>query len=136
MCVDCFESDCGAAAGDVYAWGENENGMLGLGHTTNASTPQLVTALVGKGIVRVVGGHYASAALTGAFSLSLVGSRLGPAEGVLYMWGRNYEGMLGLGDREIRLTPTVVPSLSGRRVVDMVSSAGHTVAVTGACGCV
>ena len=134
MCVDCFESDCGAAAGDVYAWGKNDHGTLGLGHTTDASTPQLVTALVGKGIVRVVGGHYTSAALTGAFSLSFslflsLGSRLGSAEGVLYMWGPNHLGHLGLGDIEDRHTPTVVSSLSGRRVV---SSASHTVAVTGA----
>jgi hypothetical protein len=66
-------------------------------------------------------------------SLSLfVGSRLGPAEGVLYMWGRNHVCHLGLGDTEDRLTPTVVSSLSGRRVVDVVSSSDHTVAVTGA----
>jgi hypothetical protein len=63
-------------------------------------------------------------------------SRLGPAEGVLYMWGRNEEGLLGLGDVEDRHTPTVVSLLSGRRVADVVSSNSHTVAVTGACGCV
>jgi hypothetical protein len=45
------------------------------------------------------------------------------------MWGFNQVGLLGLSDTEDRLTPTVVSSLSGRRVV---SSASHTVAVTGA----
>ena len=48
------------------------------------------------------------------------------------MWGRNHLGHLGLGDTEDRHTPTVVSSLSGRRVVDVVSSSNHTVAVTGA----
>jgi alpha-tubulin suppressor-like RCC1 family protein len=57
---------------------------------------------------------------------------VGPAEGVLYMWGYNASGHLGLGDTDRRLTPTVVSSLSGRRVVDVVSSIYHTVAVTGA----
>ena len=138
VCVECFETDCGAAAGDVYAWGLNNFGQLGLGNTTHASTPQLVTALAGKGIVRVVGGGYTSAAVTGAslfLYISLV-SRLGPAEGVLYMWGKNEEGQLGLGDVEDRHTPTVLSSLSDRRVVDVVSSDNHTVAVTSACGCV
>ena len=48
------------------------------------------------------------------------------------MWGKNDFGYLGLGDTEDRHTPTVVSSLSGRRVVDVVSSSNHTVAVTGA----
>ena len=131
--VYCFESDCGAAAGDVYAWGYNDNGELGLGHITNASTPQRVTALAGKDIARVVGSAYMSAAITGAsLSVMLPVSHLGPAEGVLYMWGYNAFGTLGLGDTDRRHTPTVVSSLSGRRVVDVVSSGDHTVALTGA----
>jgi alpha-tubulin suppressor-like RCC1 family protein len=115
----------------VYAWGYNRYGQLGLGHTTDASTPQLISALAGKDIARVVGSAYMSAAITGAsLSVMLPVSHLGPAEGVLYMWGGNEEGYLGLGDTEDRRTPTVVSSLSGRRVVDVVSSENHTIAVT------
>jgi hypothetical protein len=61
----------GAAAGDVYAWGNNGEGRLGLGHATDAYTPQLVAALADKSIVRVVSCTCTSAAITGAFSLSL-----------------------------------------------------------------
>lgn len=42
--------------GDVWAWGNNGDSQLGLGHTTSVREPQLVSSLSGKGMkqVRVV----------------------------------------------------------------------------------
>lgn len=39
--------------GDVFAWGNNVDGQLGLGHTNTVRTPQLVTTLIGKNIRKV-----------------------------------------------------------------------------------
>lgn len=39
--------------GDVFGWGNNVDGQLGLGHTNNVRTPQLITSLTGKNMKRV-----------------------------------------------------------------------------------
>ncbi len=41
----------------VWSWGSNGEGQLGLGHTTAVIEPQCVTAMTGKGVkqVRVFG---------------------------------------------------------------------------------
>ena len=36
--------------GDVFAWGNNVDGQLGLGNTNTVRTPQLITTLSGKNI--------------------------------------------------------------------------------------
>lgn len=36
---------CTAGDGDVYVWGSNQQGQLGLGHRLLRSTPQLVEAI-------------------------------------------------------------------------------------------
>ena len=38
---------------DVWAWGSNGDGQLGLGHTAAVREPQLLTNLGGKGIKQV-----------------------------------------------------------------------------------
>lgn len=41
------------SGGDVWGWGNNSDGQLGLGHTAIVREPQLVTALSGKGAKQV-----------------------------------------------------------------------------------
>jgi E3 ubiquitin-protein ligase HERC1 len=41
------------STGDVWGWGNNGDGQLGLGHTAIVREPQLVTALSGKGAKQV-----------------------------------------------------------------------------------
>jgi E3 ubiquitin-protein ligase HERC1 len=41
------------STGDVWGWGNNADGQLGLGHTAIVREPQLVTALSGKGAKQV-----------------------------------------------------------------------------------
>ncbi|XP_035245722.1 probable E3 ubiquitin-protein ligase HERC1 isoform X2 [Anguilla anguilla] len=53
-----------SATGDVYAWGCNCEGQLGLGHSSPVKEPTLVTALQGKNILQISGGRCHSAAWT------------------------------------------------------------------------
>lgn len=41
------------SGGDVWGWGNNSDGQLGLGHTAIVREPQLLTALLGKGAKQV-----------------------------------------------------------------------------------
>jgi E3 ubiquitin-protein ligase HERC1 len=41
------------SGGDVWGWGNNSDGQLGLGHTAIVREPQLVTTLSGKGVKQV-----------------------------------------------------------------------------------
>ncbi|XP_015230673.1 PREDICTED: probable E3 ubiquitin-protein ligase HERC1 [Cyprinodon variegatus] len=53
-----------SSGGDVYAWGSNSEGQLGLGHTNHVREPTLVTALQGKNINQISAGRCHSAAWT------------------------------------------------------------------------
>uniref|UniRef100_H0V6J8 HECT-type E3 ubiquitin transferase n=1 Tax=Cavia porcellus TaxID=10141 RepID=H0V6J8_CAVPO len=53
-----------ASTGDVYAWGSNSEGQLGLGHTNHVREPTLVTVLQGKNIRQISAGRCHSAAWT------------------------------------------------------------------------
>uniref|UniRef100_A0A8D2LRJ6 HECT-type E3 ubiquitin transferase n=1 Tax=Varanus komodoensis TaxID=61221 RepID=A0A8D2LRJ6_VARKO len=52
------------SSGDVYAWGSNSEGQLGLGHTNHVREPTLITFLQGKSIRQISAGRCHSAAWT------------------------------------------------------------------------
>ena len=85
--------------GNVYAWGENNNGQLGNGTTTNSDLPVKVDLPAGSNPVSVYAGWYYSFALG--------------ADGTLYAWGGNAQGQLGLGNMTSESLPTEVPFPSG-----------------------
>jgi alpha-tubulin suppressor-like RCC1 family protein len=91
--------------GTVRAWGLNNGGGLGDGTTTRRATPVQVKGVGGNGvlgnIVAVTGGEGHTLALA--------------ADGVVYAWGQNAQGQLGLGtaDTGNHTTPAQVPGLSG-----------------------
>lgn len=70
--------------GNVYGWGLNNHGQLGVGHKENISLPEQVKGLQGQNVVMMAGGEHHSIAVT--------------AEGKVYCWGRNDEGQCGRGD--------------------------------------
>jgi alpha-tubulin suppressor-like RCC1 family protein len=82
-------------SGEVYVWGYNASGQLGLGDWEARLTPTKV-----EGLPKVK-----AIAAGGGYSLALTES------GEVYAWGNNAIGQLGLGDREERLTPTKVTDL-------------------------
>ena len=64
--------------GDVFGWGLNNHGQLGIGNRQNTHLPTQIMKLSGMQVVEMAGGEHHSIALT--------------AEGQVYCWGKNDEG--------------------------------------------
>ncbi|MBE2284091.1 MAG: S8 family serine peptidase [Prosthecobacter sp.] len=98
--------------GEIYSWGFNSLGELGLGDTRSRSAPVKIPGL--SGVVQVVGGMSRA-----CYALD--------SDGRVWSWGNNSYGELGLGgtDFAAHSTPTQIPGLS-----DIVwVSAGNTFAL-------
>ncbi|WP_372573066.1 RCC1 domain-containing protein [Ruegeria jejuensis] len=70
--------------GQLYAWGNNSNGQLGLGDLEERLTPQMVEALGNETVVTVSSGTAHTLALT--------------ADGQVWAFGSNTDGQLGSPD--------------------------------------
>eukprot|EP00900_Chrysochromulina_parva_P021642 jgi/Chrpa1/4110/Chrysochromulina_OHIO_Genome00003228-RA len=112
------------AHGNVYSFGLNNMGQLGLGmrgakgdpEPNSTGTPTLVTALEGKEIERLAGGEHHSLALS--------------ATGQVYSFGRGDNNQLGLGDgTDQEVTPRLVPALEGIAVRKVATTANSNVAL-------
>ncbi|KAM9836255.1 RCC1 and BTB domain-containing protein 1 [Aulostomus maculatus] len=80
--------------GEVYGWGYNGNGQLGIGNNGNQHTPCRLSALQGLCVQQVVSGYSHCLALTD--------------EGLLYAWGANTYGQLGTGNKSNHLSPVQI----------------------------
>jgi myosin heavy subunit len=81
------------AASQVWGWGANSHGQLGLGDLDPRPQPTMITALIleqDKVVSIAAGSHHAAAAT---------------ASGALWTWGANEFGQLGLGDTLLRAEP-------------------------------
>jgi len=108
------------AAGEVYTWGDNNLGKLGLGTTSNYEllVPTKVTALDGVVISSIIMANGASYAIS--------------SDGVLYSWGQNTNGQLGIGSLTNTGTPTAIsPAVfGGEKVVEVSSGTSFTLVRT------
>ncbi|XP_036838558.1 RCC1 and BTB domain-containing protein 1 isoform X5 [Oncorhynchus mykiss] len=77
--------------GEVFGWGYNGNGQLGVGNNGNQLTPCRLAALQGLCVLQIASGYAHSLALTD--------------EGLLYAWGANTYGQLGTGNKSNQLSP-------------------------------
>lgn len=105
--------------GNVYAFGLNNMGQLGLGslEPVHTAVPTLVTALENKGVCQLVGGEHHSVALT--------------EDGDVYGFGRGDSHQLGFGDgTDQETTPRRVMALEGVAVRKLASGSNQNVAVT------
>lgn len=98
------------ADGDVYSWGEGDDGKLGHGNKSPYDRPRLIEALQGKGVIEIACGGAHSAAIT--------------SSGELYTWGKGRYGRLGHGDSEDQFRPKLVEALVGYRIVDVACGSG------------
>uniref|UniRef100_A0A673NEG1 HECT domain-containing protein n=1 Tax=Sinocyclocheilus rhinocerous TaxID=307959 RepID=A0A673NEG1_9TELE len=99
--------------GQVLVWGENSHGQLGLRKDHPGSpSAQHVQSLSGIPLAQIsAGGDH-------SFVLSL--------SGVVFGWGKNSAGQLGLGDTTDRHVPTVVNSLNRKKTVSISCGGEHT----------
>ena len=90
--------------GELYAWGDNSDGQLGIGNTDNQTKPVKVTGITGKIKQLITFQHYHyGEAFFDYFSVYAL-----TEDGSLYAWGYNSRGLLGVGDKMDRNTPTKV----------------------------
>ncbi|KAM4572310.1 putative E3 ubiquitin-protein ligase HERC4 [Odontesthes bonariensis] len=103
--------------GQVYTWGNDSRGQLGLGKRENgADSPQHLRSLSAIPVVRIAAGGEQSFALS--------------ASGGVFGWGRNDRGQLGLGDTTDRHTPAAVHYMNTKKAVYISCGKEHTAILT------
>lgn len=97
----------------LYMWGNNDKGVLGMGNTEHLSSPTLVSKLPAGTITELS---------LGALHTGVV------VNGQLYTWGSNTNGQLGLGNiSEIQVhIPTLVPNLPAGKLTQLSFGGGFT----------
>jgi len=95
----------------LYVWGRNDCGQLGLGHYTHSPIPEHVTALKRYQVQQVDCGYDHCI----AFVAEDKGADTPPIERV-YSWGRGEEGQLGHSDVFSRCVPRSVRTLEARGI--------------------
>lgn len=93
-------------SGQVYSFGDNFNGQLGLGDNVNRLLPTLIPNI--NGISRVSAGVFHTLLLT--------------SNGQVYSFGDNEYGQLGLNDTTDRNTPTLIPNID---TISSISAGGY-----------
>jgi len=104
------------STGRVLAWGDNTDGALGNGATTNSFTPVRVKLPVGTKVLALFGGCVQSLALT--------------ATGHVLAWGDNSTGALGNGTTTNSAIPVRVKLPVGTKVTAIASGCDHNLALT------
>ncbi|MER7134913.1 RCC1 domain-containing protein, partial [Streptosporangium saharense] len=97
--------------GQVWAWGDNSQGQLGLGNTTNKKVPSQVPGL--SDVTSVSAGNDYSVALK--------------TDGTVWAWGDNSQGQLGNGTLTDSKVPVQVAGIYN--AVGISAGPGHALAV-------
>ena len=138
----------------AYCWGENDNGQIGDGTTTDRSSPTRVSGLTDVSAITVGGAATCAVASGKAYCWGSISKILLPkevpgltnvtdivssafttcaiADSFLYCWGLNDKGQVGDGTTTTRTAPTKVESLSS--VTSVSVSAGSTCAIADSVG--
>uniref|UniRef100_A0A8C5SM07 Retinitis pigmentosa GTPase regulator n=1 Tax=Laticauda laticaudata TaxID=8630 RepID=A0A8C5SM07_LATLA len=100
--------------GQLFMWGDNSEGQIGLGNEANACVPHQVD--VGKPVCWISCGYYHSALIT--------------CDGELYTFGESDNGKLGLSLEQLKnnRVPQLVSGIPSR-VNKVACGGGHTVAL-------
>ena len=90
------------AINNLWAWGKNDNGQLGLNNTTTISSPVQVGAL----------GSWTNVYICSYIGKYFENTFARKSDGTLWSWGRNSYGNLGHNDRVSCSSPTQIGSLN------------------------
>jgi alpha-tubulin suppressor-like RCC1 family protein len=107
---------CGlTTSGDVYCWGDNETGTLGINSTTDSLIPAKIDGF--SSFIDITTGDYHSCGIKN--------------NGIAYCWGWNGYGQLGNGTTEDSLVPVALSLLEGEHSFIMLSAgSSHTCGLT------
>ncbi|XP_022652174.1 RCC1 and BTB domain-containing protein 1-like [Varroa destructor] len=112
--IHCLGIACGQTStvavsenGEIYAWGLNGSGQLGLENNVNPMLPAKIDGLKNVTIQKVVCGFAHTMALSD--------------EGTLYVWGANSYGQLGLGNKANQVNPVRMKT-DQSRIIDVAAS--------------
>ena len=101
-------------AGELYAWGNNSNGQLGMG-TTGSRIDMPTKVSTATDWAAIVGANF--------YSLTL------KKDGSLYAWGLNTHGSLGDGTTTNRLSPTKIGKATDWTTIVSSSGSAHALAL-------
>lgn len=92
-------SFCIKTDGTLWAWGNNADGQLGQGNTTNRSSPVQIGSNTNWAVIK-------SSPAASTFCLATT------TDGKLFAWGDGFNGNLGLGNTTSRSSPVQVGALT------------------------
>ena len=127
-----YTTSCAVVSGIPYCSGRNINGEIG--NNTRTSTTDFTPVDTSTGLA----GKTISMFSVGALANNYV-SVCAVADGLLYCWGNNQYGTLGVGQTVAQLADTTVPlqaimdgSLTGQTITKIDGGSGHTCGMTAA----
>ena len=103
---------CLTENGRVLTWGRYTSNVLGHGEDGNLHVPLIINALEDSQIIDAVAGASHCLALT--------------KTNIVYAWGNNEEGQLGLGHKNPVLLPQVIDSLKNRNIRQISAGSSHS----------
>ena len=95
--------------GDVFSFGNNLSGQLGLGHDISQKNPQQVET--SDWVIKIASGHDHSAIITNNYEI--------------FMFGRNMFGQLGLGHNKNQYSPKLL--MKNEKISKIVCGWAHTI---------
>ena len=101
--------------GDVYAWGNNDSGQLGIGNTTNQSIPVKINELTNVQNIDFENGSIYAITKTGD----------------VYAWGDNDNGQLGIGNKTNQNVPVKINELTNVQNIDFENGSIYAITKTG-----
>ncbi|XP_006867837.1 PREDICTED: E3 ISG15--protein ligase HERC5 [Chrysochloris asiatica] len=101
-------------SGNIYSWGKNDFGQLGLGHTDKTDSPSLVEELDNQEVEFLTCGGSHTALLT--------------KNGQVFTFGAGNYGQLGHNSVQNESRPRLVTELTGNRVTQIACGRDHTLA--------
>lgn len=104
------------SSGNIFSWGCNRYGQLGIGTFTNTSTPSLIISFENKAAIFIAGGGKHSAVIT--------------QNGSLFTFGCGESGQLGHETNRSNCSiPKQVQEFMGTQIVQVACGSDHTIVV-------